>query len=323
MWVNRSLATMRRFAFLVSFFLCCAFTVSGQYDAQISQYMFASETFNPAMVASNGKMNLFGLYRMQWVGIDNAPRTMFFDMNAPVKFMKHDHGLGLIFEDDKAGLFTNQSVYLQYAYKYKLGKGLLSFGINLGFVSQTFAGDSVHKVSSDYHEMESDPAIPTSSVNDMAFDFDLGTLYEYKDFYAGFSVFHLFEPTLNLDEYVESFVGRSAFLTAGYDLTLPNNRYGLSLSSLIKTDFVTYQYDLNAILSRDDKYMLGLGWRLQDGVIFLGGINLDSGVSIVYSFDLATTKLISYSYGSHELSVRYSFLLAKKKPKKYKSVRIL
>ena len=56
--------------------------------------------------------------------------------------------------NDRYGLFTTQSLYAQYAYRQKLGKGYLSVGVDLGFVNVGFKGDSVNlsKMGDDYHE---------------------------------------------------------------------------------------------------------------------------------------------------------------------------
>ena len=47
---------------------------------------------------------------------------------------------------DEIGLFKNQSVLLQYSYKLRVLKGVLSLGLNVGFINQTFDKDEVEAV---------------------------------------------------------------------------------------------------------------------------------------------------------------------------------
>ncbi len=315
---------MRKVIFsTICMLLIFRFSIQGQSEAQISQYMFSGETYNPAIIGTHETMSLFGLHRQQWLGFPNAPQTTFFAANAPLSLFGKKHGVGLIFYNDNAGIYSDQSVNLQYAYRYKLTEGTISFGANLGFISQTIHGDSVRQIESEYHNISGDVNIPTTSVNAMSFDCSLGVFYTYKQFYAGLSVAHLLAPEFDMGDNVSSYIDRIYYLNGGYSFVLPNPRYKIKPSMLIKTNFISWQADLTAYVEKDEKYWGGLGWRLQDAIVFLLGINLSSGVSIGYSFDLATNEFISNSAGSHELFVRYDFTLGGKKTNNYKSIRIL
>ncbi len=314
-----------RFFFLV---LCSVlffnFSVRGQSDPQISQYMFAAESYNPSVLANNKGINLIGLHRQQWVGIPNAPQTNFFAANMPFKaFFDKKQGVGIAFVNDKFGIFSNQSVNFQYALKYQIGEASLNVGANLGFISQTINGDSVRLVESDYHDISGDMAIPKQSVNDVAMDYGLGVMYVSPRYYLGLSVLHLFQPQLEMDDYINSFIGRTAYFTAGYTLPLKNVRYVVKPSLLLKTDFISFQSDLSARIEKDEKYWLGLSWRLQDCIVFFGGLNLINGLTVGFAYDLPTTRIIAYSFGSLELVLRYNINLEKNKLNKYKSVRVL
>jgi type IX secretion system PorP/SprF family membrane protein len=285
--------------------------------------MFGFETFNPASIAENDEINIFGLQRLQWIGMPNAPQTTFFAANMPLKLSGKVHNAGLIFYNDKAGIFSTQSVNMQYAYKFRLGEGSLSFGGNIGFVNQTIHGDSVRDVASDYHNIQGDGKIPSQSVNAMAVDFSCGAWYNAKNWYAGVSMLHVFEPTFQLDDNIESFIGRVFYLTGGCEMPLINERFRFYPSFLYKTDFISFQAEIDARLEMDKKYWGGIGWRYQDAVILFLGINLSNGLSGGYAFDLPTSKFIVNSAGSHELFLRFSFKLGTKKLNKYKSVRVL
>lgn len=299
-------------------------SLRAQYEAQASQYMFVPEVFNPASVTANGKYNLLGMYRLQWIGMENAPQTLFFTASAPLHFLKHDHGVGIMFENDNAGMFSTQSILLQYAFKYKLRKNVLSFGLNIGVLNQSISSDSVRMLEGldDYHQ-GSDPAIPTSSANAPSFDIGVGAMFRSKLYYVGLSAVHLTCPKFDLDDNVSTKIAPMLYLTGGYTYYMPNNRYALVLDGMLKTDFAAYEVDLDARIEVDELYYLGIGYRYRGALSFFGGLSLFNGLSIGYSFDLATGKLIEGNYGSHELFLRYSFMFGQKKNNKYKSVRIL
>lgn len=316
--------TMKKYIQLVFLGLLLSFsTVSGQSEPQISQYMFCMETYNPAIIGSYSEINLFGLFRQQWVGIPNAPQTLYFSANSPVSLSGDKYGVGLQFLKDDAGIFSNQSVNLQLSRKLRLYDGDFYLGSNLGFVSQTIHGDSVRQITSDYHDISGDVSIPSQSVSDMALDLSVGVYYSYKKLNLGVSFLHLSAPELQMDDYVKSYISRMVYLTGSYQLPLPNSRYVFKPTVLFKSDFVSFQTDISGFVEKDERYWAGLSWRYQDAIVFFIGMNFLQGVRAGYSFDLSTNKIISNSKGSHELFLRYSFGLGRKKSNNYKSVRIL
>ena len=278
---------------------------------------------NPAAVGEQQMIEIFGLQRLQWISIDNAPRTTFLSVHSPFSVGNSQHGGGLRLVNDEFGIFSNQQFSLQYAYKFKLGEGKLSIGTTIGFSNIVFKGDSVHLVESDYFSPAQDPIIPTTSVSGMGLDLGLGIYYSTKDWYAGMSVLHLPETSIQLGD-VRDFVTKRLYtVSGGYNFELKNPDYKLKTSALIITDLVSWNPNVSLLLDYKDKYWGGLSGRL-DAISFLLGIRVLNGLMIGYSYDLPITTIIAVSHGSHEICLGYEFSLAfDKKNKKYKSVRIL
>ena len=298
-------------------------SVWGQFDAQITQYMYNKTIMNPAAVGEQQMIEIFGLQRLQWISIDNAPRTTFLSVHSPFSVGNSQHGGGLRLVNDEFGIFSNQQFSLQYAYKFKLGEGKLSIGTNIGFSNIVFKGDSVHLVESDYFSPAQDPIIPTTSVSGMGLDLGLGIYYSTKDWYAGMSVLHLPETSIELGNVGDFFTKRLYTVSGGYNFELKNPDYKLKTSALIITDLVSWNPNVSLLLDYKDKYWGGLSGRL-DAISFLLGIRVLNGLMIGYSYDLPITTIIAVSHGSHEICLGYEFSLAfDKKNKKYKSVRIL
>ncbi len=297
-----------------------------QFDAQFSQYMFHTSSFNPAAVGEGDLIQITGQHRLQWLGMPNAGQTTVFSINSPLKVGKLKQGIGLIFLNDKVGQFTDQEAHIQYAYKKLLGNGVLSIGADLGFLSLGFnGGDSIHKIPiGDYYDFTTDPEIPKTNVAGISFDMNIGVYYSTKTFYTGLSYKHLNNPTVLWGDFSQFKPRSTLFFTGGYHIALANPKYEFIPSTLIKTDFASWQIDLSSRLEYDNRYWGGISYRYQDAIIFLAGVNIAGGLSIGYSFDLPTSQVISVSSGSHEFLVTYCFeYIFGQRGSKFKSIRIL
>jgi len=299
--------------------------IFSQFDAQFSQYMFHNSSFNSAAVGEGDMIQITGQHRIQWVGMPNGGLTTVFSINSPFKIGNVNQGIGLKFLNDKVGQFSNQSVHLQYAYKKRFGEGTLSLGTDLGFESIGFNGDSVHSISlGSYHDIAGDIQIPKTSVSGIGFDMSLGLFYSTPKYYGGISYLHLNNPTVNWGELIKFKQTGSLFITGGYNWALPNTKYVIKPSTLIKTNFSSLQLDLSGRVEYDSRFWGGLSYRLQDAVVLMAGVNIVGGLSIGYSYDIQTSKIATVSSGSHEVLVSYSFEYVFEKTKsKYKSIRIL
>jgi len=108
--------------------LFCMEQTYAQQDPQYTQYMYNQSNINPAYAGSNEGLNIFGLYRTQWVGLEGAPKTATVSVNTPLG--DSGLGLGVNFVNDHLGVMDDNtlSIDLSYAidlnYQYKLAFGL-------------------------------------------------------------------------------------------------------------------------------------------------------------------------------------------------------
>ncbi|GAB1416028.1 hypothetical protein MASR2M117_14340 [Paludibacter sp.] len=303
--------------------------LNAQFDAQLSQYMFNYSAFNPAAIGESNMLDVSGQHRINWVGMPNGGSTTVFNINSPFAIAGKKQAAGINFVIDEVGLFVNQLVHLQYAYQFKIGKGALKLAPQIGFVSVGFRGDSVRGPQvavGDYHDIKSDPAIPTSMMEGVGFDLGFGVWYKLHNFYAGASYSHLNQPVVEWSDQHKFTPPSTLYVTGGYSKSLNNPKYILKPSMLFKTDFSAYQVDLSAIIEYNHQYWGGLTYRFGDAVVFLAGINIGNGLSLGYSFDLPVSQMIRASWSSHELMLSYQLNIASgdsSQRKKYKSIRIL
>lgn len=305
--------------------LCCtcAGIVRAQYDARLSQYFMAKPYYNPAVAGATEDLNILALARLEWVGMSGAPMSFFVTSDMPLNIGKTQHGIGLAVYTESIGLFMNTHVGAQYAYKHKLFGGVISGGLQIGLVNQSFDGSKVEMVESEFHQ-ETDAAIPTEQVSGMGLDMNFGIYYNHKRFYAGFGMTHLTQPELQLDENAYTYIGRSFNLMGGYNIQLRNPLIELQPSVFLLTDMQSFHVDITARLEYNKMFNGGISYRVNESVGVMFGVKIGR-FQAGYAYDFPITALGRASSGSHELCLRYAMKLNKTKTGKnrHKSVRIL
>ena len=100
----------------------------GQQDAQFSNYMYNTLSFNPAYAGSRGTKSIYLSQRSQWVGLEGAPTTNALSYHSPIG--STNLGFGLSFMNDAIGPVEENLVSLDISYSintsydYKLAFGL-------------------------------------------------------------------------------------------------------------------------------------------------------------------------------------------------------
>lgn len=311
---------MKKQLFIISFLLVVPLVMRAQYDASFSHYFDMEPSFNPAAVGKQPKLNVTAAYALDMAGFEHNPRTLYLGADLPFNILNSRHGGGMQLLNDQIGLFTHQRLSLQYAYKMRLLKGMLSLGIQGGLVSESFDGSKVDAGES------SDPALPTSDVNGSGLDLGLGFYYLSKDWYAGLSAQHLNAPTIDLGENNELKIDAVYYFTGGYNIRLRNPFLTIKPSVLVKCDGSTWRGDLTGRLVYQYEHRMlygGMSYSPDHSVTFLVGGSFH-GLVLGYSYEVYTSKL-SAGNGTHELFLGYQtdLNLTKKGKGRHQSVRVL
>lgn len=304
--------------------MCSVTVVRAQFDPQIGQYMYLPTAYNPAAAGDDDLMKVAGMHRMQFTGIKNAPMTTYFSFSSPFVIGKTKHAAGVRFMNDRFGLFSNQSLHAQYAYRHRIGKGYLAVGVDLGFVNISFQKDSVHVPDAEYFT-SSDQALPTGQGgNGMTFDLGAGIWYSAPTWWVSASMSHLTFPTLHWSDESDYHIKGTMYVAGGYNWRLRNRNWVLKPSMLVMSDFRDWDINISMMAELKEKYRFGLSYRILGNVGILLGMDIISGLQIGYTYELPTSKLIYESYGSHEIYLAYGFdILKPKRTNRYKSVRYL
>ena len=292
---------------------------SAQQDVSFAHYWALESSFNPAAIGKTSLINVTGAYAMSMAGFENNPKTMYVAGDMPFYFMNGYHGVGLQLMSDDIGLFKHQHLTAQYAYKLSLLGGTLSIGLQASMLSEKFKG-------SELDLREDDPALEKTDVTGTALDLAAGLYFQHRNWYAGLSVQHAMEPSVDLGEKAIIDVARTYYFTGGYNIRLHNPFFIIHPSVLARTDGVGYRVDVTARVKYSyEKRLLyaGVAYSPTNSVTALIGGNFH-GISIGYSYE-AYTSALSFKHGSHELFVGYQteLDLIKKGRNKHQSVRIL
>ena len=320
---------MKRIVWLFVFILVCASIAQAQSEAPFSQYQMALGYYNPASAGRYGDLDVSALYRLQWMGWSNAPKTMYVTANMPYHFMKREHGIGIVFvQDNISSLYQDMSAGLQYAYLKKIGKGKLRVGVQLGMVSRTAGGTLIITPDSTDTTGGSDVAIPNTKTEKKVFDANAGLYYATDKWYLGVGVTHLLEPVIE-SESLYTYLDRGYNFIGGYNIQMNNPLLELQPAVFVQTNFNTYKADVTARAVYAGKYSAGLSWRMNENrladafVVLLGATfgKMEGG----YAYDAPLSNVGRGTAGSHELFLKYRIQLNKPKTgkSKHKSVRIL
>ena len=293
-----------------------------QQDAQFTQNFMNRLAVNPGYAGINGSICAFTLYRTQWVGFDGQPQTGLLSLDAPIG-AKKNMGLGLTIQTDKLGYMNNFYGKLAYSYHLPLGPGKLGLGLEAGAINNSINGAWL---APDGTDGATDSNIPTSGTNKAGTTYDVGfgAYYDIPDkLYVGIASSHL--PANPNGAYYD--LARHYYITAGYDYAIGTSLV-LKPSVFVKTDAASTAVDINLVAMYNSLVWAGVSYRLKDAIAPMIGVQYKVGPGTLrfgYSYDVTTSAIKTYSSGSHEIMLGYSFNVTPK-PKvitKFYNVRFL
>lgn len=291
-------------------------TSKGQQDPMYTQYMFNTQTINPAYAGTWESVSFMALARQQWTGIDGAPETYTFSMQAPLKNEKVALGLNLI--SDKVGLEKRFYLYADYSYLVQVSKKMqLRLGLKGGFTnySNNLSQYSTNAPSSGV----SDPSFQGEIDTKFMPNFGVGAFLYNKKYFVGFSIPRMVNNSFenNYNNYSVNAEIRHYFLTAGMVFDLGEN-LKFKPTMLTKASFTRetgspVQLDLTANFLIKERFWLGAMYRTGDSYGFIAQWVFDEKLRLGYAFDYTTANLKNYQHGSHELMVSYELRFNKEK----------
>jgi len=317
-------AFMKKIFCFLFLYIIAILAAIAQQDPQFSFNKLTQLTVNPGSAGNDGAMSGVILNRYQWVGIAGAPKTLVFSVGSASKLFGLNSGVGFNIISDEIGFFKNISVGVDYAYRMKTSIGEIGIGTSLGFFNMSIKPEW-YIPESDYYQSLSEETgiIPTTEASRLAFDMGIGAFLRSNNYFVGVSATHINQASIVLSDEARTFLARHYYFSGGYNISLTNPLFELQPSVYLKTDMAAFQADFLIDLVYKKRFSAGLNYRFNDAICVLLGSELNNGLKIGYAYDIGTSAISSYSGGSHEIYLSYSFDLGKNRNKKYKSVRYL
>jgi type IX secretion system PorP/SprF family membrane protein len=303
-----------------------AFSLSKSYaqqTIQLSQYIFNGLAVNPAYAGykENWTINLSS--RLQWEGVDGAPKTSTLSIDGVTNDDTKNVGLGLLITNDRLGPENNSSIYANYAYRLRLSNDdsqRLCFGIGVGASEFGIDGSLFNAANT------TDASIPLGVQYKLVPDFRVGLYYYSPLLYIGASMLNL-APELDIDAKDPNSIFakrvRSLYVTTGFIIPI-SPAVNFKPSVLFKEDFKG-PTNVNAASYFLFGDLLWVGASYSTSVALWNKPNLQSNLNRVdaltgviainitplcrfgYSYDFGTSKLPSYQTASHEISLSLGF----------------
>lgn len=239
------------------------------------------------------------MHRSQYVGgFDGAPTYQNFELHAPLK--KQNIALGIQAKHEGIGTQNNTELFFSYAHRIRMESATLALSLKAG-------GQSLNTAENDLIDTELDPTFSSSSA--ILPNGGVGIAFYSPDYYFGLAVPYFFKPVrtedgaqLNFDANHLEYV-----LSAGGSIKLNNK---ISLEPLASFYYsMSLPYQLTGVLNANfaDLVIAGVGYRLDEGIIFNAGFKLNEQFSVVYSYDHIIGDASMIGTASHELSLQYYF----------------
>jgi type IX secretion system PorP/SprF family membrane protein len=284
--------------------------VRGQQLEQWTQFAMNEYTINPAVAGVDNYFHANAMFRNQWAGVTDAPRTYYLSVHGPV--WGDRMGIGGSVINDVAGGLSRAGLQLSYAYHLKLTTDYrLSFTLASSILQWSANGAEMNL------ENAQDIAINNGNMTAWIPDFGFGARFTTQKFHVGIYIPQITNSKLQFfSDYggTLSQMNRHYYLNLGYkhefsdDFALEGSFLSRYVSSIFMQEVM-----LRGIIK--DAVWIGASARMpimENLVSAMGmmvGYQFQNNMQIGYSYDLdfGNTSLGKVSSGSHEIMVGIRF----------------
>jgi type IX secretion system PorP/SprF family membrane protein len=289
-------------------------TLHAQQKPVFSQYMVDKFLVNPAFAGGNGYTTVNMTARQQYSGFTNAPRTVMLSgqtrllddswimKSRPVRKKStrasriQNIGLGAFIFNDRNGIINRTGFQLTYAYHVRINN---SYQISFGLSGQGYQYGIDDRDANLFHP--DDPLLLSNKKSFFVPDFNVGTYFSGKGFYAGLSATELLGSWVKLgkNKFKQFKTLRHFYLVTGYKIAL-NENFIIEPSLLAQSTIESFQMDMGMRFFFTRNYWLGFAYRTNNTFVSMLGIKVD-GFFLGYAYDSNIGAIKNYSGGSHEL----------------------
>jgi len=279
----------------------CGVGVYSQQLPILDNYLINPVSISPAFTGKYNRFQSFITHRSEWTGLTGAPTIGYISLDGSIgKKM----GIGGNLTLNKAGIFKNFSLNINYAYHLQLAKNhFLSFGLNAALyqnsidLSEVIVGNQLDPllasqdgISETYLNVGASLLYTWKDLN-VCIVFPL--LFNNKSFYSN----SLYDHVLTMD--------RNWMVYATYTLLLQTD-WKLKFDILYRdTQFSPWSLDFSTLVKYQDNYWLGVFYRKSNVLGLTAGLAIINSIVINYNYEFAGFTMMGESGGSHEVTLGY------------------
>ena len=286
-------------AFTLTFLL--SNKAEAQQDPNFTLYNFNMNIINPAYAGTKDSPELNLVYRSQFLGIDDAPRTV---SMAYSKNVGRNLGIGISLINDKVFILKQTDVAVDISYKIKLSEQTkLYFGLKAGGgftnidLTRAYDGgdDPLFLENQDFfnphvgagiHVQNENFYITVSTPN-----FLKGKRYEKQGN----------APTVAIDN-------SHFYLGTGVNLSLSENLMVTPMFMMRNVEGVPNSYDMGAAFDIHKKVIIGMNYRVKEMISSYTLLNVSDKLKFGVAYDVTMSDLYLVDQrGSIEFIFKYQF----------------
>jgi type IX secretion system PorP/SprF family membrane protein len=289
---------MKQLYLSLLFLICFLPRLAAQQTYPIFTQNYANPfALNPSLITLDGRSEVNVMYRQQWSGITNAPKTIQADLQYLVS---KKISIGVNAYNDKTILLNSSGALLTFGYRVPLSsKHLIGFGLSGGFISNSVDLDEVAAV--DLPDM----SLYTNKNNSFMPDAQFGVHYRSRNFVIGGSLLKLvdnlpYKPLTEDQRKFDAFKDRAGFMSYKINLSPVS-----SLQPLVyyRNTFTGYEYFEGTLLFNYKAITIGGGYRSDFGPTALLRLRLRD-FHAGFSYDLPSNHYGGSTGGTYEAQLK-------------------
>lgn len=272
-----------------------ATSLKAQQEPIFTHYLQNPISINPAITGTIRNLNLNLLSRLQWVGLEGAPKS--FSLSAHTPWAAKKIGVGFNIMNDNTWPLSNTHISGSYAYRLRVNDEItLSMGLKGGFTYYRANLTGLHVIN---------PDDPEFMQNEKKLYPNLGVgfyMYSHK-FFAGISMPRLIQTAF--DKQFDKNLRRPLYLMGGYNLSLTDEWVFMPSALAGAMVGVPMSCDITAQFLYQSRFFFGTHYRIGDAAGLFFDMKINKELSVGYAFDFSLTKLSRVNSGTHELMITY------------------
>lgn len=287
----------------ISVILLFSLSLRAQQESRFTMYMFNLYEVNSAYAGSRETLSLAAIIRTQWAGLEGAPKMQSLTMNTPI--LTKNIGIGLKFRNESSGASSQTRFSGSFAYRFRLLKGKLAFGLSVGLLNNRFNWSKAE------FKDPTDQLLDSGTENTFAPTFDFSGYYFNSTFYLGFQFDNLNQSQINIltDGTAKNYSHFTAIIGKAFVFS---DKVVFKPSILYRATKAAQQFDLNISFLFNETFWVGITFRSDTELSLILEYNLHQKLRFGYSFDYAFKPIQSYNAGSHEFFIGYDIQVKNK-----------